>query len=179
MSSGAASTMALRWSCCGRAARAEGGGRGARDRVDGVAWEPEPASRPGRCRWPAAARSSPAYGRHVADASWDRAGAARAGEWGRGKQAGPLAGPKGRRGWPGSACPFSIFFRISFLKFFSKFIWTNLNSFSPLAPKSKVVPKQKPYNFVLISKTKFQIEFELRIKTSSRFSNKFILGIFI
>jgi len=33
----------------------------------------------------------------------------------------------------------------------------------------KVVPKQKPYNFVLISKIKIQIEFELQIKTSSRF----------
>jgi len=43
----------------------------------------------------------------------------------------------------------------------------------------KVVLKQKPYNFGLMSKTKFQIEFELQIKNSSRFSNKSILGIFV
>jgi len=46
-------------------------------------------------------------------------------------------------------------------QFLSKFIWTIKKLFSPFFPKSKVVPKQKPYNFVLISKTKFQIEFEL------------------
>jgi uncharacterized protein (DUF1919 family) len=74
--------------------------------------------------------------------------------------------------------PLFLFF-ISFLQILSKFIWTNLKSFSPLAPKNKVVLKQKPYKFVLISKTKFPIEFELQIKTSSRFSNKFNLEIFV
>jgi len=34
---------------------------------------------------------------------------ARGGE-GEGEQAGPLAGPKGRRGWPSSACPLFYFF---------------------------------------------------------------------
>jgi len=38
-------------------------------------------------RWPAAARPTPAYGRHVAGAGWSEAGAARAGErrWGAGR----------------------------------------------------------------------------------------------
>jgi len=72
-----------------------------------------------------------------------------------------------------------LFFLNLFSQFLSKFIWTIYKSFAPFSPKSKVVPKQKPYHFVSISKTKFQIEFELQIKTSSRFSNKFILGIFV
>jgi len=88
-------------------------------------------------------------------------------------------GRKGGGVGPAAPAPFLFFFWISFLQNSSKFIWTNLKSFSPLAPKSKIVPKQKPYNFVLISKTKFQREFELQIKTSSRFLNKFNLGIFV
>jgi len=37
--------------------------------------------------------------------------------------------------------PLFYFFLISFLQIHSKFIWTNLKPFSPLAPKNKVVPK--------------------------------------
>ena len=49
---------------------------------------------------------------------------AREGE-GEGRQAGSLAGPKGKRGWPSSACPFLFFFEFLFSKFF-------LNSFGPI-----------------------------------------------
>jgi len=77
--------------------RVEGGGLGARAGV------------PTRGGWrPAAARPTPAYGRHVAGAGWSEA-RPRAGERIRGRQAGPLAGPKRKRGWPSSACPFLFF----------------------------------------------------------------------
>jgi len=58
------------------AARAEGEGRGAGDRMEGGLWGRGSASRPGGWRWPAAARPTPAYGRHVAVAGWGEAGAA-------------------------------------------------------------------------------------------------------
>jgi len=35
--------------------------------------------------------------------------------------------------------------------------------------KRRIAPHKNPYNFVLISKAMFQIEFESQIKTSSRF----------
>jgi len=80
-----------------------------RDRVEGMAWEPEPASRPGG-RWPAAARSSAAYGRHVAGAGWDRAGAARVGERGRGSRPGRSLGQKGGGVGLAAPAPFLFFF---------------------------------------------------------------------
>jgi len=95
---------------------------------------------------------------------------------------------RARAGWAGfgqrarsdaAACwrpPFPFPF---FLNFFSqnlsKFIWTILKSFSPLSPKIKIVPKQKPYNFALSRIHKFQINFEIQLKTSYRFLNKSIL----
>jgi len=53
-----------------------------------------------------------------------------------------------------------------------------LQNFSGTGVKRRIVPHKFPYNSVLISKAKFQIEFESQIKTSSRVLNKFILGIF-
>ena len=44
-----------------------------------------------------------------------------------------------------------------------------LQIFLGVGVKRRIVPHKIPYNFVLISKAKFQIEFELQIKTSSRF----------
>jgi len=51
-----------------------------------------------------------------------------------------------------------------------------LQNFSGVGVKRRIVPHEIPYNFVLISKAKFEIEFESQIKTSSRFLNKSILG---
>ena len=123
-------------------------------------------------------RPTPAYGRHVAGAGWSEAGAARTGESGGGAGRAVQLGRKGGGSAQQRLSPFPFLLNF-FSQILSKFIWTNLKSFSPLAPKNKVVPKQKPYNFVIISKTKFHIEFDLQIKTSSRFLNKFILGIFV
>ena len=53
-----------------------------------------------------------------------------------------------------------------------------LQNFSGARVKRRIAPHKIPYNFVLISKAKFQIEFESQIKTSSRFLNKSILGFF-
>jgi len=54
-----------------------------------------------------------------------------------------------------------------------------LQNVSGVGVKRRIVPHEIPYNFALISKAKFQIEFESQIKTSSRFLNKFILRIFV
>jgi len=105
--------------------------------------------------------------------------APRAGERGEG-EAGRAAGwAETEAGLAQQRLSLLYFFLKFFSQFLSKLIWTIKKSFSPFSPKSKVVAKQKPYNFVLISKTKFQIEFEIQIKTSSRFSNKFNLWIFV
>ena len=76
----------------------------------------------GRCpdqggwRWPAAARPTPAYGRHVAVAGWGEAGAARGRE--RGGWAEREAGLAQQRLSP------YLFFLNLFSQFLSKFIWT-------------------------------------------------------
>jgi len=54
-----------------------------------------------------------------------------------------------------------------------------LQNFLRARVKRRIAPIKIPYNFVLINKAKFQIEFESQIKTSSRFLNKSILGIFV
>ena len=54
-----------------------------------------------------------------------------------------------------------------------------LQSFLKVGVKRRNVPYKVLYNFALRFKFKFQTEFELQIKTSSRFLNKFILGIFV
>jgi len=77
------------------AARAEGGGRDAGNRMERGFWGRGSASRPGGWRWPAAARPTPAYGRHVAGAGWSEAGAARAGERGGGAGCAVQLGRKG------------------------------------------------------------------------------------
>jgi len=135
------------------------------------------------------------HARYAAARLCRRATAARRGRPRARARRGRWRGDGGERGWAGPSSasgpevrprpasaplfPFLFFFLIFFSQTLSKFIWTILKSFSPLSRKMKVVPKQKPYNFILISKTKFQIEFELQIKTISRFSNKFILEIFV
>ena len=96
---------------------------GAGDRTEVMAWEPEPASRPGGVWRPAAARPMPAYGRHVAGAGWSEAGSARAGE--RGGGAGRAA-QLGRKGGGSAQQRLSLFF-FEFL--FSK---SFLNSFGPI-----------------------------------------------
>jgi hypothetical protein len=100
----------------------------------------------------------------VAGAGWSKAGAARAGERGGGAGRAAQLGQKGGGSAQQRLPPFSFFLKF-FSQILSKFIWTNLKSFSPLAPKNKVVPKQKLYSFALTSKTKFQTEFELQVKT--------------
>ena len=52
-----------------------------------------------------------------------------------------------------------------------------LQNFSGVGVRIRMVPHKIPYNFALRSEAKFQLEFESQIKTSSRFLNKFILGI--
>jgi hypothetical protein len=112
------------------------------------------------CRLATAARR----GRPRVDTTRARPRARGMGECGR---AGPASasGPEVRPR-PASA-PFSLFY-FFFLNFFSqtlsKFLWTTLNSFSPFSPKMKIVPKQKPYNFVLSRIHKFQIDFEIQLK---------------
>jgi len=54
-----------------------------------------------------------------------------------------------------------------------------LQSFSGVGVKRRNVPHKILYNFSLRFKFKFQTEFESQIKTSSRFLNKFIWGIFV
>jgi len=54
-----------------------------------------------------------------------------------------------------------------------------LHMFLGVGVKRRIVPLKIPYNFILISKAKFQIDFEIQLKTSYRFSNKSILGIFV
>jgi len=53
-----------------------------------------------------------------------------------------------------------------------------LQAFSEVEVKRIIVLHKILYNFALRCKFKFQTEFESQIKTSSRFLNKFILGIF-
>jgi len=77
----------------------------------------------------------------------------------------------GRKG-SGSAqqrLPPFYFLKISFLQYFSKLILRNLNPFSALAPKTKVVLNKKFYNFVSSCNSEFPIEFEIPLKTSYRF----------
>jgi len=54
-----------------------------------------------------------------------------------------------------------------------------LQTFFEVGVKRRNVPHNVLYNFAIRCKFKFQTEFELKIKTSSRFLNKFILGIFV
>ena len=54
-----------------------------------------------------------------------------------------------------------------------------LQIFLGVGVKRRIIPHKISYNFALMSEAKFQIEFESQIKTSSRFLNKFILGIFV
>jgi len=70
-------------------------------------------------------------------------------------------------------------FLISFSKTFSNPFLIYLKAFSDMAPKTKVDQNKLLYNFALNCNLKFQLEFELQFKTSSRFLNKFILGIFV
>ena len=125
-SGGALSGNGARRSGCCCAVRAEEEGEGGRggDRMEGVAWEPAPASRPGGWR-PAAARPTPAYGRHVAGAGWSKAGAARAGERGGGAGRAAQLGQKGGGSAPQRLPPFPFFLKFLFSKFF-------LNSFGPI-----------------------------------------------
>ena len=119
------------------------GGRRRRERgrQDGRNGLGASAGVPTRGGWrPAAARPTPAYGRHVAGAGWSEAGAARAGERGGGAGRAVQLGQKGGGSAQQRLPPFPFFFENSFLQILSKFIWTNLKSFSPLAPKNKVVP---------------------------------------
>jgi len=98
-----------------------------------------------------------------------------------GRGSGPrcLAGPKGRRSAQQHLSPFSFFLNF----FFSKKVYMRLlkllQNFSGFGVKRRIVSHKIPYNFALRSEAKFQIEFESQIKTSSRFLNKFILGIFV
>jgi len=115
----------------------------------GRSWWPTRAC-PG-CRMLATRRPSSAgaprrHGAAVRSRAWR--GRGEGGERGR---AGPASasGPEVRPR-PASA-PLSLFpfFLNFFSKYFYKFIWTILKSFSPFSPKIKVALNQKFYNFVL------------------------------
>ena len=81
-SGGACSGNGARRNCC---CCASGGRRKRRGRQNGGRVLGARVGVPTRgWRWPAAARPTPAYGRHVAGAGWSEAGAARAGERGGG-----------------------------------------------------------------------------------------------
>ena len=150
VSSGAAPAMSLRRSSygfgCARERREEGGARATErmERPGSSGRRPDQVKPVGRGA-PIAGVRPPRCRRWLG-----RGGRLRAGERGRGRQAEPLSGPKGRQGWPSNACPFSIFFLISFLKFFSKFIWTNLKiiftSFSLTQSCSKTKTLQLCFN---------------------------------
>jgi len=95
-----------------------------------------------------AAAMSPAYGRHVAGAGWSKQAhpRARGGREELGRAAERAEREAGRHN---SACPLSLFFGITFLKYFAKLILTHLKSFSGFAPKTKFVTNKKFYNFGL------------------------------
>jgi len=112
------------------------------------------------------ASTTPAYGRHVAGTGWSEAGA-RARERGEGEP--------GRAVWLGRKGGGSAQQRLPpfFLKLFSQKLKCGflklLQIFLGVGVKRRIVPHKIPYNFALIGKVKFQIEFESQIKTSSRF----------
>jgi hypothetical protein len=86
---------ARRSGCCG-AVRAEEEGEGGRGGQNGRNGLGACAGVPTRGGWrPAAARPTPAYGRHVAGAGWSEAGAAHAGERGAGAGRAVQLGQKG------------------------------------------------------------------------------------
>ena len=110
-SGGALSGNGARRSGCCCAVRAEEEGEGGRggDRMEGVVWEPAPASRPGVLeagRGASNAGVRPPRGRRRVERGGRRARERER----RGRQAGLLAGPKGRRVGPAAPVPFSIFF---------------------------------------------------------------------
>jgi len=76
--------------------------------MEGAVWGRGAASRPGG-RWPAAARPTPAYGRHVAGAGWSEAGAARVGERGGGAGRAAQLGRKGGGAAQQRLSPFPFF----------------------------------------------------------------------
>jgi len=106
---GLAPVMARGGTAAAAAARAEGGGRDAGDRMEVGFWGRGLASRPGGWRWPAAACPTPAYGRHVAGAGWSEAGAARAGERGGGAGRAVQLGRKGGASAQQRLFPFPFF----------------------------------------------------------------------
>jgi len=100
------------------------------------------------------------------------------GERGRGSWAAWLCWAKREAGRPSSACPLFLFLNSLSPKSLNETFEAFIKLFRGWG-KKKNCSHKIPYNFVLISKAKFQIEFEPQIKTSSRFLNKFILGIFV
>ena len=92
-------------------------------------WREWPGSlrrRPDQGGWrPAAARPTPAYGRHVAGAGWSKAGAVCAGERGGGAGRAAQLGQKGGGLAQQRLPPFPFFLKFLFSKFF-------LNSFGPI-----------------------------------------------
>jgi len=79
------------------------------------------------------------------------------------------AGQKRGRGL--LAPPFSLFhfFRIVFPNIISKLILTHLKFFLGLAAKTKIVTNKKFYNFGSSRNSKFQLEFEMQLKSISQF----------
>jgi len=111
VSGGASLAIALRrssYGCgCARERREEGEAR-ATERVErpgGSGRRPDQVNPVGR-----GASTTPAYGRHVAVAGWDEAGATRAGEREGGGRPGRCLGRKGGGVGPAAPAPFSIFF---------------------------------------------------------------------
>jgi hypothetical protein len=72
-------------------------------------------------------------------------------------------GPEARRRPAGAPIPFSFF--NFFSQLFSDSILINLKAFSQFAPRTKVFENKILYNFSLRCNSKFQLEFELQIKT--------------
>ena len=110
-SGGAFSGNGARRSCYCCTVRAEGGRRRMARGTERRKWLGNPSRRPDQGGLKAGRGASnagvrPPRGRRRVE----RGGRRACGREGKGEQPGPLAGPKGERGWPGSACPFPFFF---------------------------------------------------------------------
>ena len=144
----------------------------------GQTWWPtrvRPPRRMRATRRPSSAGSPRRHGAAVRTWTWARARGGETRRWaGPASASGPEARPR-----PTSA-PLSLFhfFEFLFPKSLNE-IFEALANFSGVGVKRRIVPHKILYNLALRCKFKFQTEFESQIKTSSRFLNKFILGIFL
>jgi len=88
---------------------------------------------------------------------------------GRARGLGRLRPVGQKRGGGPLGAPVLFFLKNSFSKYFSNIFLSILKSDSRVAPKIKFSLNKILYKFVLRCNSKIQIDFELHIKTSSRF----------